>query len=171
MIKFQHHYNYLLHKLVKYFVDLIIYKKIFVYNFFIKNLSLGDTCFSYYSVKLNDVDFNDATFRFACGGAYGNYFSSLIKKYNKKFFFLDIGANIGRYSILLAEETNSDIVAFEPLEEAYKILQKNSSRFSDRMKVFNIALGEKESLEYINFSDEKSVSITSSWGLLAPASL
>tara|TARA_Y100000590_G_C15519714_1_gene938886 strand:- start:118 stop:960 length:843 start_codon:yes stop_codon:yes gene_type:complete len=72
----------------------------------------------------------------------------------------DIGANIGRYSILLAEETNSDIVAFEPLEEAYKILQKNSSRFSDRMKVFNIALGEKESLEYINFSDEKSEKAT-----------
>ena len=64
MIKFQHHYNFLLHKLVKYFVDLIIYKKIFVYNFFIKNFSFGETCFSYYSVKLNDVDFNDATFKF-----------------------------------------------------------------------------------------------------------
>ena len=32
---------------------------------------------------LKHVDFRDVTFRFACGGAYGNYLNSLIKKYEK----------------------------------------------------------------------------------------
>tara|TARA_A100001035_G_scaffold269143_1_gene254820 strand:- start:163 stop:972 length:810 start_codon:yes stop_codon:yes gene_type:complete len=128
MIKFQHHYNYLLHKLVKYFVDLIIYKKIFLYNFFIKNFSLGNACFSYYSVKLNDVDFNDATFRFACGGAYGNYFNYLIQKHNKEFFFLDIGANIGIFSLIAKTNKNCrKIFAIEPSKLIFKRLKKNLS--------------------------------------------
>ena len=87
MKKFKIFFNYLLHKIIKYIVDIIFYKKTFLYNFFIKNLSLGDFCYSYYSVKLNNIDFKDATFRFACGGAYGKYFDSLIKEYRKDFFF------------------------------------------------------------------------------------
>jgi len=141
MIKFQHHYNFLLHKIVKYFVDLIIYKKIFVYNFLIKNFSLGKTCFSYYSVKLNDVDFNDATFRFACGGAYGNYFNSLIQNYNKEFFFLDIGANIGIFSLIAKNNRNcKKIFAIEPSKLIFKRLKKNL--YPKNCIAYNLAISE-----------------------------
>ena len=129
----------MLHKIIKYFVDLIIYKKNFFYNFFIKNLSLGDFCFSYYSVKLNNVDFNDATFRFACGGAYGNYLNSLIKEYKKEFFFLDIGANIGIFSLIAKNNDNcKKIIAIEPSRLIFKKLKKNLP--SNKCALYNLAI-------------------------------
>ena len=120
-------------------MDLLVYKKTFLYNFFIKNLSLGDFCFSYYSVKLNNIDFKDATFRFACGGAYGNYLYSLIKEQKKEFFFLDIGANIGIYSLIAKNNQNcKKIIAIEPAKLIYKKLKKNLS--SKNCVVYNLAI-------------------------------
>ena len=139
MKKFKFFFNFLLHKIVKYFVDLIFYKKTFLYNFFIKNLSLGDFCFSYYSVKLNDVDFKDATFRFGCGGAYGNYLNSIIKEHKKDFFFLDIGANIGIFSLIAKNNKNcKKIIAIEPSRLIYKKLKKNLP--SKNCALYNLAI-------------------------------
>ena len=139
MKKFKNFFNLLLHKIIKYFVDLVVYKKTFLYNFFIKNLSLGDFCFSYYSVKLNNVDFKDTTFRFACGGAYGNYLNSLIKEYEKEFFFLDIGANIGIFSLIAKNNKNcKKIIAIEPSRLIYKKLKKNLP--SKNCALYNLAI-------------------------------
>ena len=33
MKKFKYFFNFLLHKIIKYFVDLVVYKKTFLYNF------------------------------------------------------------------------------------------------------------------------------------------
>jgi FkbM family methyltransferase len=139
MNKIQYSYNFLLHKIIKYFVDLIVYKKTFIYNFFIKNLSLGNFCFSYYAVKLNNVDFKDTTFRFACGGAYGNYLNSFIKEYKKEFFFLDIGANIGIFSLIAKNNKNcKKIIAIEPSRLIYKKLKKNLH--TNNCALFNVAI-------------------------------
>ena len=139
MKKFKYFFNFLLHKIIKYFVDLVVYKKTFLYNFFIKNLSLGDFCFSYYSVKLNNVDFKDTTFRFACGGAYGSYLNSLIKEQKKNFFFLDIGANIGIFSLIAKNNKNcKKIIAIEPSKLIYKKLKKNLP--SENCALYNLAI-------------------------------
>ena len=139
MKKFKIFFNYLLHKIIKYIVDIIFYKKTFLYNFFIKNLSLGDFCYSYYSVKLNNIDFKDATFRFACGGAYGKYFDSLIKEYRKDFFFLDIGANIGIFSLIAKNNKNcKKIISIEPSKIIFKKLKKNLS--SKNCALYNLAI-------------------------------
>ena len=139
MKKFIYFYNFLIHKIIKFLVDLVVYKKTFLYNFFIKNLSLGNFCFSYYAVKLNNVDFKDATFRFACGGAYGNYLNSLINKYEKEFFFLDIGANIGIFSLIAKNNKNcKKIIAIEPSKLIYKKLKKNLS--SKKCDPYNLAI-------------------------------
>jgi FkbM family methyltransferase len=139
MKKFKYFFNFLLHKIIKYFVDLVVYKKTFLYNFFIKNLSLGDFCFSYYSVKLNNVDFKDATFRFSCGGAYGNYLNSLIKEHKEDFFFLDVGANIGIFSLIANNNKNcKKIIAIEPSRLIYKKLKKNLS--SGNCALYNLAI-------------------------------
>jgi FkbM family methyltransferase len=139
MKKFKIFFNFLLHKIIKSIVDAIVYKKTFLYNFFIKNLSLGDFCYSYYSVKLNHVDFRDATFRFACGGAYGNYLNTLIKKYEKEFFFLDIGANIGIFSLIAKNNKYcKKIIAIEPSKLIYKKLKKNLS--SKKCVLYNLAI-------------------------------
>ena len=139
MKKFNHFYNFLLHKIIKFLVDLVIYKKTFLYNFFIKNLSLGNFCYSYYAVKLNNVDFKDTTFRFACGGAYGNYLNLLIKEYKKDFFFLDIGANIGIFSLIAQNNKNcKKIIAIEPSRLIYKKLKKNL--YSNSCSLHNVAI-------------------------------
>src|SRR3972149_7010328 len=49
----------------------------------------------------------------------------------RKFFdiregvFLDIGANIGKYSIILGQNPKIKVIAFEPTPETFKILKKN----------------------------------------------
>ena len=48
------------------------------------------------------------------------YLIKLIK--NEVNLSLDIGANIGKYSELILEKTNSDLYSFEPLPKAYSKL-------------------------------------------------
>ena len=155
MKKFEILFNFLLHKIIKYIVDATVYKKTFLYNFLIKNLSLGNFCYSYYSVMLKNVDFRDVTFRFACGGAYGNYLNSLIKKYEKDFFFLDIGANIGIFS-LIAENNEfcKKIIAIEPSKSIYKKLKKNLS--SKRCALYNLAISNSNGVADLSINTNHS---------------
>ena len=60
---------------------------------------------------------------------YGNFtktgesnFINLIK--NDINLSLDIGANVGKYTKLLLEKTNSNVISFEPLPEAFNELKK-----------------------------------------------
>ena len=73
---------------------------------------------------------------------------------------IDIGANVGKYTNLLLSETNSEIISFEPLKEAFKELQKIEKEYPNRLKVFNYAIGEKNTNLELNFSDEKSEKAT-----------
>ena len=73
---------------------------------------------------------------------------------------LDIGANIGKYTELLLLESNSKIISFEPLKEAFNELKKIENINQDRLKVFNYALGEENTSLELNFSDEKSEKAT-----------
>lgn len=59
------------------------------------------------------------------------------------FVILDIGANIGVFSVFCANLARNGIIyAFEPVSEAYKILEKNIS-FYKNIKPINKGLGEK----------------------------
>ena len=143
-------YNYILHLLLKFLVDLFIYKKVFIYNFFTKILYLGNFCFSYYSVKLNNVNFNDATFRFACGGAYGKYLYRYLKNYNKKFEFIDIGSNIGIFSLIAKTNTNCvKTFSIEPAKFSYFDLKKNIK--SKNNMVYNVAISDFNGFGYLTF--------------------
>ena len=73
---------------------------------------------------------------------------------------LDVGANVGKYTQLLLSETNSEIISFEPLKEAFKELQKIENEYPNRLKVFNYAIGEENTNLELNFSDEKSEKAT-----------
>jgi len=73
---------------------------------------------------------------------------------------LDVGANVGKYTQLLLSETNSEIISFEPLKEAFKELQKIENEYPNRLKVFNYAIGEENANLELNFSDEKSEKAT-----------
>jgi len=65
--------------------------------------------------------------------------------------FIDIGANIGAYSILEASQIGCKIIAFEPLEKNYNILLSNIhlNNFQDIIETHNCALGEKNETKTI----------------------
>jgi len=73
---------------------------------------------------------------------------------------IDVGANVGKYTQLLLSETNSKIISFEPLKKAFEELKNMESKYPDRLKVFNCALGDKNIGLELNYSDEKSEKAT-----------
>jgi len=82
---------------------------------------------------------------------------NFINKINNDLFFcIDIGANVGKYTNLLLAETKSKIISFEPLPLAFKDLQKIEQNNSERLKVYNYAIGEKDETLELNYSNEKS---------------
>ncbi len=82
---------------------------------------------------------------------------NFINKINKDLMFcIDIGANVGKYTKLLLTETKSKIISFEPLPLAFKDLQKIEQNYTDRLKVYNYAIGEKDETLELNYSNEKS---------------
>ncbi|WP_440676615.1 FkbM family methyltransferase [Candidatus Pelagibacter sp. HIMB1593] len=69
--------------------------------------------------------------------------------------FVDIGANIGAYTILAASK-NSKVIAVEPIPSSYEILKKNIllNDFSNTVDIYNVAISDKdESLKFSNNLD------------------
>lgn len=66
--------------------------------------------------------------------------------------FVDIGANIGAYTILAASK-GSKVISIEPIPSSFEILKKNIllNGFSDTVDIFNIAISDKD--ENLNFSN------------------
>ena len=84
-----------------------------------------------------------------------------IQKINKELLFcLDIGANVGKYTNLLLEETTAKIISFEPLPKAFEDLISIEKKNPKRVRVFNLALGENNKILELNHSDEKSQKAT-----------
>lgn len=94
---------------------------------------------------------------------YGNHYQTGEKKFielikDELNFCLDIGANIGTYSKLLIDDTSSKVFSFEPLEDAFKELEKlaNNQIYKDRLKVYNFAFGESNKKKKLYYSNTKS---------------
>jgi len=66
--------------------------------------------------------------------------------------FIDVGANIGSYSILAGACEGVKVIAFEPIPQAFSWLQKNIkiNVLENQIKAMNIGLAEKKG--NINFS-------------------
>ena len=59
--------------------------------------------------------------------------------------FVDIGANLGGYSFL-AKSLKSDVFAYEPVKDLYKVLVENSTSFGN---IYEKALSDKnETLKF-----------------------
>ncbi len=99
---------------------------------------------SYYTSDLGKFYARKGTLDFQ----FGNYaYEWEVKKFvyqhiNEYDVFLDIGANIGTYSILFAGKGLSGF-AFEPVKSNIAVLEKNIqlNEMNDRIKVFPLALG------------------------------
>ena len=109
--------------------------------------------------------FNDIIFSLTLNAKgyknFGNFKKTGEKKFinriNKELLFcLDIGANVGEYTNLLLSETKAKIISFEPLPKAFEDLKKIKESNPERLKVFNIALGDNNEILDLNYSNEKS---------------
>ncbi|MDA7572849.1 FkbM family methyltransferase [Candidatus Pelagibacter sp.] len=81
-------------------------------------------------------------------------FIKIIK--NEINFSIDIGANIGKYTKLILQNTNSKVISFEPLPEAFYELEKIKLEYPDRLETYNIAIGMKNDRLDLFYSGPKS---------------
>jgi len=70
---------------------------------------------------------------------------------------IDVGANIGEYSLeILKNQNNSKVIAFEPLPMCCTMLSSILKNYPDRFSYHEIALSNKNGRAIINYSLEKS---------------
>lgn len=84
-------------------------------------------------------------------------FQFIKKKLNKhdlKNFFIDIGANVGVYSLYFRQNFNSKIIAYEPDEKNYKLIKStiNKNKFKN-FYLKKICLSNKNSSEKFLIDD------------------
>lgn len=90
-------------------------------------------------------------------GATGNLYTGLHEFEEMSFIlhflrrsdlFIDIGANIGSYSILAAVEKESRTIAFEPIPNTYEILKQNISinHVEEKVQTHCLGLGAKSQM-------------------------
>jgi FkbM family methyltransferase len=67
-------------------------------------------------------------------------------------WFIDIGANVGAYSILAAAEIKANVIAIEPIPSTFKFLEENIliNGCINNTVLFNLGIGSK--LGQINFT-------------------
>ena len=71
-------------------------------------------------------------------------------------FCLDIGANKGNYSKLLLRNTETKVIAFEPMQGSFTDLKKIKEIYGNRIDLFNFAIGDENVQKKIYFSNDRS---------------
>lgn len=68
--------------------------------------------------------------------------------------FVDVGANVGAYSLLSAGVCKSTTIAIEPSPKAYQnlLLNLRINNLSDIVKTHKIGIGSKETVAFLNLS-------------------
>lgn len=64
---------------------------------------------------------------------------------------IDVGANKGKYSRYILENSNSNIIAFEPYPLSYKYLSKIRDIYPQRFECFNVGVGDKSKIATLNY--------------------
>ena len=79
-----------------------------------------------------------------------NYFFNLIDK-NKKFNIIDIGANVGLYSLYAKHLPNSHFYSYEPFKFTYDLLNDNIKLNNiTNVQTYNIGLSDKKGKTILN---------------------
>lgn len=137
-------------------LQVYIFKKIsFLYNFIFGRKTTQKLNNIIFSLSLRAKGYNNYGSFKVTGEK--NFIQSISRELQ---FSLDIGANVGNYSKLLIEESNSYIFAFEPLDGAFDNLNKLVIEHPNRIEAFKLALGDKNVEKNLNFTDEKSEKAT-----------
>ena len=115
------------------------------------NFKISKTHNSEIKMLLDHRDIRSVPFSVLSDGFYESFQADVLIELGKlSSRFLDIGANMGFYSLALCMENKSlQTISFEPLPKVFNVFEKNIilNGLTDRIAVKNIALGhEKNSL-------------------------
>ena len=79
----------------------------------------------------------------------------LLHHLKKNDLFIDIGANVGHYSLLAAGICKSRVMAFEPISSTFSKLKKNIelNNLNGRVKTFNLGIGDENT--FLNFTTNR----------------
>jgi FkbM family methyltransferase len=69
---------------------------------------------------------------------------------------IDIGANNGSYTKMLLELTNSKVISFEPLPEAFNNLVELKNSYASRFQPYNLGIADKKGNLKLYFGDSDS---------------
>jgi FkbM family methyltransferase len=91
------------------------------------------------------------------------FIKEILAKTNPKLC-IDVGANIGEYTKEILENTNSKVIAFEPVPTTFEKLRKETEFYSDRIIYENLGVGafnedliihfNSDALAHASFSEE-----------------
>tara|TARA_B100000073_G_C23642397_1_gene537193 strand:- start:197 stop:1033 length:837 start_codon:yes stop_codon:yes gene_type:complete len=85
---------------------------------------------------------NSVTFKYSLIGQYGKFFSNFLKKQEDASIFLDIGANLGIYTLVALKNSNIEkIYSFEPQSVPFKFLNENVNRNNGHNKCTTLKYG------------------------------
>ena len=157
-------YNFLLHLLIKLFVNLIRFKKKALYFKLISKLSINNYVYSYDKLKIYKSNIKDVTFKYTVSGLYMGDFQKKLEQYKENFYFLDIGSNIGYFSLITGRNNKcKKIFSIEPNPTIVKFLKKNldANLKKTKYKIYNVAISKmRAKLKfYINNEDSGSSSL------------
>lgn len=112
------------------------------------NIKCTNTHDAWIRMVLDPTDVRSAPFCILADGFYEPFLADLLLDLGTKSnTFLDIGANMGFYSLaLLAVNRELKVTAFEPQPKVAGFLKENIelNSVTDRIEVFNIGLGQQE---------------------------
>lgn len=124
-----------LYRYCKFNISQWIYPKVRIYNwigglkFYAQRGEAGIVANIYFKL----FDYEDSMF--------------LIHHLNEEELFVDIGANVGHYSLLAAGICNAEVIAFEPIPFTFEKLKRNIklNRLTNKINSYNIGLGAENS--------------------------
>lgn len=83
------------------------------------------------------------------------FITEVLAKWRPKLC-IDVGANVGNYSLEILKATESHVIAFEPLPLAFHSLVQSTQNFLDRIKLENLGIGESNEELAIHFNPDTS---------------
>lgn len=115
-----------------------------------------------YEIKIRN-NFRDRTNKFYLEASYGHFFSSFLKEYGEPFYFLDIGANQGLYSLIAAKnDFCKKVLSFEPVADTATLFHENIllNGSKHKIQVIQKALYNTNKTLKINFNPDHTGSAT-----------
>ena len=160
-------FNFLIHICLKIIVKIIFYKHHILYYKLIHLFSFNNLIYTFDGLKVHKAKTTikeDITYRYTVAGLYMGEFQQKLLKIKKDFIFLDIGSNIGYFSLVAGKnEKINKIFSIEPNPKVKKHLDKNLNyNFpKNKYKTYNCAISKKEGILnfYINKYDSGSSSL------------